>query len=57
MLVDLFSPIFNSCLCYKHKCNFLMTVTKDPEDILAYLKGIKPGMIVLVASFGDVTPK
>lgn len=34
-----------------------MTLTKDPEDILAYLKGIKPGMIVLVASFDDVTPK
>lgn len=57
MLLNLFSPIFTSCLCYKHKCNFLMTLTKDPEDILAYLKGIKPGMIVLVASFGDVTPK
>ncbi|XP_068567806.1 protein FAM3C [Cebidichthys violaceus] len=27
------------------------------EEILAYLKEIKPGMIVLVASFEDVTPK
>ncbi|XP_071350387.1 protein FAM3D isoform X2 [Trachinotus anak] len=29
----------------------------NPEDILAYLKEIKPGMIVLVASFDDVTAK
>ncbi|XP_030274924.1 protein FAM3C isoform X1 [Sparus aurata] len=29
----------------------------NPEDILAYLKAIKPGMIVLVASFDDVTKK
>lgn len=57
MLSNLSSPIFNLSLCYKHEGNFLMTLTKDPEDILAYLKGIKPGMIVLVASFGDVTPK
>lgn len=34
-----------------------MTLTKDPGDIVAYLKGIKRGMIVLVASFDDVTPK
>ncbi|XP_056886163.1 protein FAM3C [Takifugu flavidus] len=27
------------------------------EEVLEYLKEIKPGMIVLVASFGDVTPK
>ncbi|XP_029948556.1 protein FAM3C-like isoform X1 [Salarias fasciatus] len=29
----------------------------NPEDILDYLKSIKPGLIVLVASFGDVTKK
>ncbi|TNN84382.1 Protein FAM3C [Liparis tanakae] len=29
----------------------------DAEYILAYLKEIQPGMIVLVASFDDVTPK
>ncbi|XP_041800413.1 protein FAM3C isoform X2 [Chelmon rostratus] len=29
----------------------------NPDDILAYLKEIKPGMIVLVASFDDVTKK
>ncbi|KAK5872552.1 hypothetical protein PBY51_013238 [Eleginops maclovinus] len=29
----------------------------DAADILAYLKDIKPGMIVLVASFDDVTAK
>lgn len=34
-----------------------LTPTKEREDILAYLKEIKPGMIVLVASFDDVTPK
>lgn len=36
---------------------FFMTPTKDPNDILSYLRGIKPGRIVLVASFDDVTPK
>lgn len=34
-----------------------LTPTKEPEDILAYLKEIKPGMMVSVASFDDVTPK
>uniref|UniRef100_A0A3P9CFS8 Si:dkeyp-67f1.2 n=1 Tax=Maylandia zebra TaxID=106582 RepID=A0A3P9CFS8_9CICH len=33
------------------------TLTKDPKDILAHLKKIKRGMIVLVASFDDVTQK
>uniref|UniRef100_A0A3P8TBZ3 FAM3 metabolism regulating signaling molecule D n=1 Tax=Amphiprion percula TaxID=161767 RepID=A0A3P8TBZ3_AMPPE len=36
---------------------FFLLKIKDPEDILAYLKEIKPGMIVLVASFDDVTKK
>ncbi|XP_026022154.1 protein FAM3C [Astatotilapia calliptera] len=31
--------------------------TGDPKDILAHLKKIKRGMIVLVASFDDVTQK
>uniref|UniRef100_A0A667YUV2 FAM3 metabolism regulating signaling molecule D n=1 Tax=Myripristis murdjan TaxID=586833 RepID=A0A667YUV2_9TELE len=35
----------------------LYSLPKDPKDILAYLKAIKPGTIVLVASFDDVTPK
>ncbi|XP_061584507.1 protein FAM3C [Cololabis saira] len=30
---------------------------ENPEDILAYLKEIKPGMIILVASFDDVASK
>lgn len=34
-----------------------MTPPEDPEDTLSYLKGIKPGRIVLMASFDDVTPK
>ncbi|XP_070759246.1 protein FAM3C isoform X2 [Enoplosus armatus] len=34
-----------------------IVVVNDPEDILGYLKAIKPGMIVLVASFDDVTTK
>lgn len=34
-----------------------LTPTKEREDILAYLKEIKSGMIVLVASFDDVMPK
>uniref|UniRef100_A0A3Q4HPB7 FAM3 metabolism regulating signaling molecule D n=1 Tax=Neolamprologus brichardi TaxID=32507 RepID=A0A3Q4HPB7_NEOBR len=36
---------------------FIYTLTKDPKDILAHLKKIKRGMIVLVASFDDVTQK
>lgn len=39
----LFSPNFNSI--------------SDSTDILAYLKEIKPGMIVLVASFDDAATK
>lgn len=35
----------------------VITSTKDPDDILAYLKAIKPGMIVMVASYDDVTIK
>ncbi|XP_051754193.1 protein FAM3C [Ctenopharyngodon idella] len=30
---------------------------KDPEELLAYLKTLKPGNIVLVASYMDPTPK
>ncbi|XP_073325097.1 protein FAM3C [Pagrus major] len=39
------------------KCGYLNMQDGNPEDILAYLKAIKPGMIVLVASFDDVTKK
>ncbi|XP_078802874.1 protein FAM3C-like isoform X2 [Oryzias latipes] len=36
------------------KCGFLNMDIGNREDILAYLKEIKPGRIVLVASFNDV---
>ncbi|XP_067095561.1 protein FAM3C-like [Osmerus mordax] len=36
------------------KCAYLNMIIGKPEDILAYLKDIKPGMIVLAASFHDV---
>lgn len=36
---------------------YFTTPPKDPEDTLSYLEGIKPGRIVLIASFDDVTPK
>ncbi|KAM9361293.1 protein FAM3C [Symphorus nematophorus] len=39
------------------KSIYLNMIHGVPEDILAFLKEIKPGMIVLVASFDDVTPK
>ncbi|XP_075893243.1 protein FAM3C [Nelusetta ayraudi] len=39
------------------KFGFLNTKGGNPEDTLSYLKGIKPGRIVLMASFDDVTPK
>ncbi|XP_069003624.1 protein FAM3C [Embiotoca jacksoni] len=39
------------------KSGYLNMISGNPGDILAYLKEIKPGMIVLVASFDDVTPK
>ncbi|XP_054473681.1 protein FAM3C [Anoplopoma fimbria] len=39
------------------KFGYLNMNNGKKEDILAYLKEIKPGMIVLVASFEDVTPK
>ncbi|XP_034388180.1 protein FAM3C [Cyclopterus lumpus] len=39
------------------KCGYLNMDTGKAEYILAYLKEIRPGMIVLVASFDDVTPK
>ncbi|XP_051804566.1 protein FAM3C [Acanthochromis polyacanthus] len=39
------------------KSHYLDMNAGNPEDILAYLKEIKPGMIVLVASFDDVTKK
>ncbi|XP_059415339.1 protein FAM3D-like isoform X1 [Carassius carassius] len=31
--------------------------SKDPKELLAYLKNLKPGNIVLVASYIDPTPK
>ncbi|KAM4613829.1 protein FAM3C [Polymixia lowei] len=37
------------------KFDYLNMKYGKPEQILAYLKAIKPGMIVLVASFDDVT--
>ncbi|XP_040890711.1 protein FAM3C [Toxotes jaculatrix] len=39
------------------KSGYLNMNAGNPEDILAYLKEIKRGMIVLVASFDDVTTK
>ncbi|XP_029908070.1 protein FAM3C [Myripristis murdjan] len=39
------------------KFDYLNMKDGNPKDILAYLKAIKPGTIVLVASFDDVTPK
>ncbi|KAE8298486.1 Protein FAM3C Interleukin-like EMT inducer Precursor [Larimichthys crocea] len=39
------------------KFGYLNMQAGNPEDILAYLTEIKPGMIVLVASFDDVTAK
>lgn len=36
---------------------YLNMIHGKEEDILAFLKNIKPGMIVLVASFDDVTKK
>lgn len=39
------------------KCGYLNMISGNPHDILAYLNAIKPGMIVLVASFDDVTTK
>ncbi|XP_070815265.1 protein FAM3D [Chaetodon trifascialis] len=39
------------------KHDSLNMASGNPDDILAYLKEIKPGMIVLVASFDDVTEK
>ncbi|KAM4589067.1 protein FAM3C isoform 2-T2 [Odontesthes bonariensis] len=39
------------------KFGYLNINAGDPEDILAYLKDIKPAAIVLVASFDDVATK
>nr|XP_061813487.1 protein FAM3C-like [Nerophis lumbriciformis] len=39
------------------RCAYLNMKDGVPEDILAYLKEIKPGEIVIVASFDDVTTK
>ncbi|XP_070693743.1 protein FAM3C [Pempheris klunzingeri] len=39
------------------KFGYLNMKDGNTKDILAYLKEIKPGMIVLVASFDDVTKK
>ncbi|XP_028303293.1 protein FAM3C-like [Gouania willdenowi] len=39
------------------KKGYLNMESGNTEDILAYLKSIKPGQIVLVASFDDVTKK
>ncbi|KAM3877721.1 protein FAM3C [Diretmus argenteus] len=39
------------------KVDFLNMNDGNPAEILAYLKAIKPGMIVLLASFDDVTKK
>ncbi|XP_075966862.1 protein FAM3C [Anarhichas minor] len=39
------------------KFGYLNMINGNTEDILAYLKEIKPGMIVLVASFDDSSPK
>ncbi|XP_032370544.1 protein FAM3C [Etheostoma spectabile] len=39
------------------KCGYLNMEIGNPEDILLYLKEIKSGMIVLVASFDDVATK
>ncbi|XP_061544448.1 protein FAM3C [Phycodurus eques] len=39
------------------RCGYLNMNDGVPEDILAYLKEIKPGEIVIVASFDDVTTK
>ncbi|XP_029358063.1 protein FAM3C isoform X2 [Echeneis naucrates] len=39
------------------KAGYLNMRSGNPEDILSYLKEIKPGRIVLVASFDDVTEK
>ncbi|XP_067314288.1 protein FAM3C [Pseudorasbora parva] len=37
--------------------NYFNVKSKDPEDLLAYLKTLKPGNIVLVASDIDPTPR
>ncbi|XP_077386032.1 protein FAM3C isoform X1 [Festucalex cinctus] len=39
------------------RCGYLNMSDGVPEDILEYLKEIKPGEIVIVASFDDVTTK
>lgn len=39
------------------KSGYLNMQVGNPDDILEYLKSIEPGMIVLVASFDDVTTK
>uniref|UniRef100_A0A4W6D818 FAM3 metabolism regulating signaling molecule D n=1 Tax=Lates calcarifer TaxID=8187 RepID=A0A4W6D818_LATCA len=39
------------------KFGYLNMKTGNPQEILTYLKEIKPGMIVLVASFDDITTK
>ncbi|KAK9528922.1 hypothetical protein VZT92_013051 [Zoarces viviparus] len=39
------------------KFGYLNMINGNTDDILAYLKEIKPGMIVLVASFDDLSPK
>ncbi|KAM9859357.1 protein FAM3C [Aulostomus maculatus] len=39
------------------KSAYLNMKAGNPEDILAYLQAIKPGMIVIAASFDDVTTK
>ncbi|XP_031719765.1 protein FAM3C isoform X2 [Anarrhichthys ocellatus] len=39
------------------KFGYLNMINGNTEDILAYLKEIKPGMMVLVASFDDLSPK
>ncbi|KAM7402212.1 hypothetical protein PAMP_017475 [Pampus punctatissimus] len=39
------------------KYGYLNMQTGNQDDILAYLKAIEPGMIVLVASYDDVTTK
>ncbi|XP_019751309.1 protein FAM3C [Hippocampus comes] len=39
------------------RCGYLNMKDGVPEDILAYLKEIKPGEIVIVASFDDATTK
>lgn len=41
----------------KHGFFNMQAGIKDPQNVVRYLKEIKPGMIVLVASFDDVTKR